>query len=86
MLERIGDNPQVLIVDFGSVSLCDGSAAHAFAAMAKRLLKSGTTIYLSALRPDVARMLAQVGLAEPEIHLVGDIKEALNQATSHLKD
>ena len=86
VLERIGDNPQVLIVDFGSVSLCDGSAAHAFAAMAKRLLKSGTTIYLSALRPDVARMLAQVGLAEPEIHLVGDIKEALNQATSHLKD
>jgi SulP family sulfate permease len=86
VLERIGDNPRVLIVDFGAVSLCDGSAAHAFAAMANRLINSGTLIFLSALRPDVARVLAQVGLEEPSVHLVPDIKQALQDATASLKN
>ena len=85
VLERIGTRPQVLIVDFGSVSLCDGSAAHAFAAMASRLAASGTTVLLSGLRPDVARVLAQVGVVSPMVTLVGDMKEALAQATLHLQ-
>ena len=85
VLEGIGRDPQVLIVDFGAVSLCDGSAAHAFAAMAKRLHASGTTILLSGLRPDVGHVLEQVGLTEPVVHCVPDMKAALSQASAHLK-
>ena len=85
VLEGIGRDPQVLIVDFGAVSLCDGSAAHAFASMAKRLHGSGTTILLSGLRPDVGHVLEQVGLTDPVVHCVPDMKEALSQASAHLK-
>ena len=85
VLEQIGTQPRILIVDFGAVSLCDGSAAHAFAAMAKRLHAAGTLIYLSGLRADVALVLAQVGLTEPIIEKVDDIKQALSQASAHLQ-
>ena len=85
VLERIATQPQILIVDFGLVSLCDGSAAHAFAAMANRLSASGTTVLLSGLRPDVARVLAQVGVAAPMVTLVADMKAALSQAALHLR-
>ena len=85
VLERIGSRPDALIVDFGAVSLCDGSAAHAFAAMAKRLSDAGTTVILSGLRPDVAHVLAQVDVVPPMVTLVTDMKEALAQAQRHIQ-
>jgi SulP family sulfate permease len=85
VLERIGSRPQILIVDFGSVSMCDGSAAHAFAAMAIRLHAAGTKILLSGLLPDVAHVLAQEGVTTPVVSLVKDVKEALSVAHQHLQ-
>jgi SulP family sulfate permease len=85
VLERIGSRPQILIVDFGSVSMCDGSAAHAFAAMAIRLHAAGTKILLSGLLPDVAHVLAQEGVTTPVVTLVKDVKEALSVAHQHLQ-
>jgi len=85
VLERIGSRPQILIVDFGSVSMCDGSAAHAFASMAIRLHAAGTKILLSGLRTDVAHLLAQEGVSAPIVTLVIDVKEALSLAHQHLQ-
>ena len=85
VLERIGSRPQILIVDFGSVSMCDGSAAHAFASMAIRLHAAGTKILLSGLRTDVAHVLAQEGVSAPIVTLVPDVKEALSVAHQHLQ-
>ena len=75
VLERIGANPKVLVLDFADMPLIDSTAARALASFSAKLTRAGSSVYFAAARPGVRRFLIQAGLREPSIHYASSTAE-----------
>ena len=64
VLERVGA-PRVLVLDFADVPLIDTTAARSLVTFVKKIKRSGSTVYFSAARPNVRRLLNRAGLKPP---------------------
>lgn len=61
-LDRMGEHPRAIVLDFSEVPLIDTTAVNALAAFAKKYDRRRTRIYLVGLRPDLKRALVAAKL------------------------
>jgi SulP family sulfate permease len=61
-LDRLGEHPRALVLDFTDVPLIDTTAVNALAAFVKRFDKTKTTVFLSGLRDGPKRALVAAKL------------------------
>lgn len=61
-LDRMGEHPRAIVLDFSEVPLIDTTAVNALAAFAKKFDRTKTKIYLVGLRPDLKRALVAAKL------------------------
>lgn len=56
-LDRMGEHPRAIVLDFSEVPLIDTTAVNALAAFAKKFDRTRTKLYLVGLRPELRRAL-----------------------------
>jgi len=81
VLERIGQLPRVLVLDFSEVPMVDSTAAQTLRRFAEKLNKAGTAVFLTGASPGVRRSLLQVGLKKPLVRYAKSAEQALTYAT-----
>jgi SulP family sulfate permease len=81
-LERVGA-PRVLVLDFSAVPFIDSTAARALVAFSAKMRRTGTKIYLSAVRQNVRQMLKRAGLKPPEVVYAASAAEVTGRNPSH---
>jgi sulfate permease, SulP family len=82
VLERIGQLPRVLILDFSEVPMVDSTAAQTLRRFAEKLTKIGTAVFLTGSSPGVRRSLLQVGLKKPLVRYAKSVEQALAHVRS----
>ena len=80
VLERIGQMPRVLVLDFSEVPMVDSTAAKALSRFAEKLVKSGTMVFLVGATPGVRRALIQAGLRKPLVRYARSAEQAVAAA------
>ena len=65
VLDRIGEHPRLFVLDFTDVPLVDSTAANVLEGFARKLQKSGTSVYLVGASKSVRRTLLVAGLRKP---------------------
>ncbi len=75
-LERIGQPPRLLILDFTDVPLIDTTAARSLHAFVKKLAKSGTEVCFATVRQNVRHQLAAAGLKPPLMRYAASVSAA----------
>jgi sulfate permease, SulP family len=81
VLERIGERPRVLVLDFSEVPMVDSTAAKTLLRFAEKLAKAGAMVYLAGATPAVRRELLQVGLKKPLVRYAKSVEQAISHAT-----
>ena len=67
ILDRIGDHPRSLILDFAGVPFIDSTGANTLEGFVRKLRRSGTTVIFSSVPPVLKRSLSAYGLDESHI-------------------
>jgi len=77
ILDRIQDHHRVLIIDFAAVPFLDSTGANMIESLAHKAAKRHVSIWLTGAGPEIRRILATHGLAEPRVHLASTVDRAL---------
>ena len=80
VLERIGSQPKVLILDFSEVPLVDSTAAAALAGIVRKQSSAGVRIYFAGADRRVRRELLIAGLRKPAVRYVASVEDAVARA------
>lgn len=80
VLERIGDQHRVLVIDFADVTLVDSSAAHMIEGLAHKAARRGVAIYLTGTTPELRRAFMTHGARPPLVRYTRSIDRALDMA------
>ncbi len=80
ILERLGAQPRVFVLDFTDVPLIDSTAARSLAVFADQLARGGTQVYFAGARPGVRRVLVQADLREPKVHYTVGVADAIPES------
>ena len=80
VLERIGSQPKVLILDFSEVPLVDSTAAAALAGIVRKQSSAGVRIYFAGADRRVRRELLIAGLRKPAVRYVASVEDAVAHA------
>ncbi|MFT7059553.1 MAG: SulP family sulfate permease [Pseudorhodobacter sp.] len=73
VLDQIADHPQGFVVDFSDVPFIDSSGVRSFAILARKTQKKGGQLYLTAVKPEIRKLLESHGLREPQLRYLPDI-------------
>lgn len=76
VLDRIADQPRLVILDLSAVPMIDVSGAHSLEVLARKLERRGGRLCLVAVPPDMARLLDQAGLGAARIPRLPDMASA----------
>jgi SulP family sulfate permease len=79
VLDRVGSQPKIFVLDFEEVPLIDSTAANTLRGFTKKLTRSGTRVYFAGTRTRVRTTLLQAGLRPPEIAYVDRVEAALSE-------
>jgi SulP family sulfate permease len=77
VLDRIGAQPKLFVLDFSEVPLVDSTAAKALEGFAHKLRRNGTSLYFSGARKNVRRTLLLAGLRKPLVRYAATPEEAI---------
>ena len=77
VLERIGQRPRVLVLDFSEVPIVDSTAAKTLLRFAEKLTRAGAMVFLVGANPGVRRALLQAGLKKPLVRHAKSVEQAL---------
>jgi sulfate permease, SulP family len=77
VLDRIGAQPKLFVLDFTEVPLVDSTAAKALEGFAHKLQRNGTPLYFSGARKNVRRTLLLAGLKKPLVRYAATPEEAI---------
>ncbi len=80
VLDRIEESPRAFIVDFAEVPFLDSTAAHAIAALARKMARKGGQLYITASSPEVRRVLMAQGVHGPAVIYRSSIEQAVAEA------
>jgi len=80
VLERIGQMPRVLVLDFSEVPMVDSTAAKALLRFATKLTGAGSGVYLVGAVPGVRRELLRAGLKKPLVRYARSAEQAVAHA------
>jgi sulfate permease, SulP family len=81
VLERIGQLPRILVLDFSEVPFVDSTAAKALSRFAAKLTAAGARVYIVGAAPDVRHTLIRAGLRKPLVRYA----RSADQAMAHAK-
>jgi len=81
VLERMGQTPRVLVLDFEDVPLIDSTAAHSLVAFVNKIKRSGSSVVFAAARPAVRRALILAGLKPPLVRYAASAAEESKRPT-----
>lgn len=84
VLDRIGQLPHVLVLDFAEVPVVDSTAAKALEKFAERLASAGSRVFLTGTTPAVRHALLRAGLRKPLVRYAKSIEQAKGFARSRL--
>jgi SulP family sulfate permease len=76
-LERIGEPPRLLIVDFSDVPFMDSTAATAMKSFAAKVDRRHTSLVFAGVRPHVRHALKSIGLKPPVARFAASVEHAL---------
>lgn len=79
VLDRIGERPRLIVLDFSEVPLVDSTAANSLHGIAEKLTSHGTRVAISGADKVVRRSLLQAGLRRPLVHYASTVEEAVEQ-------
>ena len=84
VLDRIGEHPKVLVLDFSDVPLVDVTAVKALEGFVHTLRRSGTVVYFAGASKRVRRALLIAGLRRPLVRHASTAEDAIEhwRATS----
>ncbi len=82
VLERLGIEPEVFVLDLSDVPFCDATGAHALGSLAGKLRRHGVRVVLSGAAPGVIRMLKLNGVGEPDVSFAPTLADAVSTARS----
>jgi SulP family sulfate permease len=85
VLDRIGQLPRVLVLDFAEVPIVDSTAAKALEKFAERLTSAGSSVFLTGAAPAVRRSLVRAGLRKPLVRYAKSIEQAKDFARSRME-
>lgn len=77
VLDRIGQRPRVLVLDFSEVPIVDSTAAKTLLRFAEKLTRAGAMVFLVGANPGVRRALLQAGLKKPLVRHAKSVEQAL---------
>lgn len=77
VLDRIGAQPKVLVLDFADVPLVDSTAAKSLEGFAHKLNNAGSAVYFAGARPHVRKTLLAAGLRRPLVRYATSPEAAL---------
>ncbi|MBM3544078.1 MAG: STAS domain-containing protein [Alphaproteobacteria bacterium] len=77
VLERIGQQPRVLVLDFSDVPMVDSTAARALENFAHKLAHAGTLVFLAGTTSRVRRSLLRAGLYKPLVRYAKSAEQAV---------
>ena len=80
VLERIGQLPRILVLDFSEVPMVDSTAAQTLRRFAQKLTKADVTVFLIGASPNVRRELLKAGLKKPLVRYAKSAEQALTRA------
>ena len=80
VLDRIGQLPRVMVLDFSDVPIVDSTAAKALEKFAERLAHAGTEVILTGASIGVRRALLRAGLGKPLVRYAKSAEQAVAQA------
>ncbi len=80
VLERIGQLPRILVLDFSEVPMVDSTAAQTLRRFAQKLTKADVTVFLTGASPNVRRELLKAGLKKPLVRYAKSAEQALTRA------
>lgn len=84
VLDRIGANPRVLVLDFADVPIVDSTAAKAIEKLAARLARTGTVVMLTGASRQVRRELLRAGLRKPMVRYAKSVEQAVTNGKAML--
>lgn len=76
VLDRIADQPRVLIVDFSEVPFIDTSGAHSIEVLARKMHRIGSRLVIAGASPEVRHVLMSQGVGRPHVTYRKDALEA----------
>ena len=85
VLDRLGQYPRALVLDFAEVPIVDSTAAKALEKFAERLASAGSAVFLTGTTPVVRRSLLRAGLRKPLVRYARSIEQAKSFARSRLE-
>jgi len=77
VLDRIGQQPRILVLDFSEVPIVDSTAANALAKFAEKLARGGTLVFLAGASASVRRSLLRAGLHKPLVRYAKTARQAV---------
>ena len=80
VLDRIGQLPRVLVLDFSDVPIVDSTAAKSLERFARKLAHAGTHVVIAGASRGVRRSLLLVGLRKPLVRYARSTKQAVAHA------
>jgi SulP family sulfate permease len=80
VLDRIGEHPSLLILDFSEVPLVDTTAAKALEGFIHKAARHGTRVYFVGASRSVRRTLLIAGLRKPLVRYAASAEDALDLA------
>ncbi|MFO1107058.1 MAG: SulP family inorganic anion transporter [Amaricoccus sp.] len=80
VLERIGDQHRVLVIDLTDVTLVDSSAANMIEGLAHKAERRGVAVYLTGTTPELRRSFMTHGARPPLVRYTRTVDRALEMA------
>jgi SulP family sulfate permease len=80
VLDRIGQQPKVFVIDFSAVPMLDSTAAVTIESFVRKARRNGAAIYIAAARPQIRRLLLAHGVRPPNVRFRATLANALAAA------
>ncbi len=80
VLDRIGQDPEVFVLDLSKVPLVDSTGARSLLSFVAKLRRSGTRVYVTGAARKVRRPLLLAGLRKPLVRYMSTVEDALEHA------
>ncbi len=77
VLDRIGAQPKVYVLDFSAVPVLDSTAAVTVEGFLRKAARQGAAVYIAGARPPVRRALLTHGVRPPRARFTPDVTKAL---------
>jgi len=86
VLDRIGQQPRIFVLDFSEVPIVDSTAANALAKFAEKLAGAGTLVFLTGASASVRRSLLRAGLHKPLVRYAKSADQAVAYGRRRLEE